>query len=160
MKNYPKLVRDSNFSLKLLTFQLSNVRELETIKYAFDWTALPHEWFQDWSLIWSIHIPVWPKYLHSYSHSEQKISCRSLKILQYWENLDKSMILVTQTIPFFKRQLFHWHTILALCTERDSVINLEIRVIVLWPWIKTAHPAIAYQTNKLRWNNINTNLES
>ena len=36
MKNDPKFVRDSNPSLKLLTFQLSNVRELETIKYAFD----------------------------------------------------------------------------------------------------------------------------
>ena len=35
-KNDPKFVRDSNSSLKLLTFKLSNVRELETIKYAFD----------------------------------------------------------------------------------------------------------------------------
>ena len=32
--NDQKFVRDSNSSLKLLTFQLSNVRELETIKYA------------------------------------------------------------------------------------------------------------------------------
>ena len=31
MKNDPKI----HSSLKLLTFQLSNVRELETIKYAF-----------------------------------------------------------------------------------------------------------------------------
>ena len=30
-----KFDRDSNCSLKLLTFQLSNVKELETIKYAF-----------------------------------------------------------------------------------------------------------------------------
>ena len=37
MKKDPKVVRDSNCSLKLLTFQLfSNVREFETIKYAFD----------------------------------------------------------------------------------------------------------------------------
>ena len=35
LKNDPKFVRDSNSCLKLLTFQLSNVRELETIKYAF-----------------------------------------------------------------------------------------------------------------------------
>ena len=35
VKNDPKLVRDSNSSLKLRTFQLSNVRELETIKKAF-----------------------------------------------------------------------------------------------------------------------------
>ena len=35
MKNDSKFVRDSNSSLKLLTFQLSNVRELETIKYTF-----------------------------------------------------------------------------------------------------------------------------
>ena len=35
MKNDQKFVRDSNSSLKLLTFPLSNVRELETIKYAF-----------------------------------------------------------------------------------------------------------------------------
>ena len=35
MKNDPKFVRDSNSTLKVLTFQLSNVRELETIKYAF-----------------------------------------------------------------------------------------------------------------------------
>ena len=38
MKNDPTLVRDSNSCLKLLTFQLSNVRELETIKYTFDST--------------------------------------------------------------------------------------------------------------------------
>ena len=35
MKNDPKFVRDSDSSVKLLTFQLSNVRELDTIKYAF-----------------------------------------------------------------------------------------------------------------------------
>ena len=35
VKNYIGIVGDSNSSLKLLTFQLSNVRELETIKYAF-----------------------------------------------------------------------------------------------------------------------------
>ena len=35
VKNYQEFVRDSNLSLKLLTFQLSNARELETIKYAF-----------------------------------------------------------------------------------------------------------------------------
>ena len=34
MNNDQKFVRDSNSSLKLLTFQLSNVKELETIKYA------------------------------------------------------------------------------------------------------------------------------
>ena len=33
MKIEPKFVRDCNSSLKLLTFQLSDVRELETIKY-------------------------------------------------------------------------------------------------------------------------------
>ena len=33
MKNDPKFVRDSNSSLKLLTFPLYNVRELETIYY-------------------------------------------------------------------------------------------------------------------------------
>ena len=32
--NDQKFVRDSNSSLKLLAFQLSNKRELETIKYA------------------------------------------------------------------------------------------------------------------------------
>ena len=36
VKNDPKFVRDSNSSLKLLTFQFSYVRELETIKYGFD----------------------------------------------------------------------------------------------------------------------------
>ena len=35
-ENDPKFVRDSNSSLKCLPFQLSNVRELESIKYAFD----------------------------------------------------------------------------------------------------------------------------
>ena len=35
VKNDPELVRDSNSSIKFLTFQLSNVRELETIKHAF-----------------------------------------------------------------------------------------------------------------------------
>ena len=35
MKDALEFVRDSNSSLKLLTFQPSNVRELETIKYAF-----------------------------------------------------------------------------------------------------------------------------
>ena len=35
MKNVQKFVRDSNFSLNLLTFQLSNVGELETIQYSF-----------------------------------------------------------------------------------------------------------------------------
>ena len=35
VKNDPKFVRGSNSALKLLTFQLSNVVELETIKYAF-----------------------------------------------------------------------------------------------------------------------------
>ena len=34
--NDPKLVRDSRSSLKLLTFQLSNFRALDNIKYAFD----------------------------------------------------------------------------------------------------------------------------
>ena len=34
MKNDPKFVRDSNTHLKFLTFQLSNVRELKTIKHA------------------------------------------------------------------------------------------------------------------------------
>ena len=33
MKIEPKFVRDCNSSLKLLTFQLSNITELETIKY-------------------------------------------------------------------------------------------------------------------------------
>ena len=36
MKNAQEFVRDTNSNLKLLTFQLSNVRELETIKYAFE----------------------------------------------------------------------------------------------------------------------------
>ena len=36
MKKDPKVVRDSNCSLKLVTFQFANVREFETIKYAFD----------------------------------------------------------------------------------------------------------------------------
>ena len=35
MKNDPKCVIDSNFRLKLQTFQLSDVRELETIGYVF-----------------------------------------------------------------------------------------------------------------------------
>ena len=35
VKNYQKIVRDSNSGPKLLTFQLSNVRELKTIKYAY-----------------------------------------------------------------------------------------------------------------------------
>ena len=30
-------------------------------------------------LVWSIYIPVWPKYLHSSSLSKQKFSCRSLE---------------------------------------------------------------------------------
>ena len=34
--NDPKLVRDSRSSLKLLTFQLSNFRALDNIKYALD----------------------------------------------------------------------------------------------------------------------------
>ena len=34
LKNDPKFVRVSNSSLKLLIFQLSNVNEVETIKYA------------------------------------------------------------------------------------------------------------------------------
>ena len=34
MKNDTKFVRDSNSGLKLITLQLSNVRELETNKYA------------------------------------------------------------------------------------------------------------------------------
>ena len=42
-----KIVRDSNSSLKLLTFQLSNVSELETIKYAY---AVPIRSRQDMSL--------------------------------------------------------------------------------------------------------------
>ena len=36
VKNEPKFIRDSDSSLELLTFQLSNVRELETIKFTFD----------------------------------------------------------------------------------------------------------------------------
>ena len=41
MQNDPKFVGDSNSTLKFLTFQLSNVRELETNKYAFvkNWVA-------------------------------------------------------------------------------------------------------------------------
>ena len=35
-----KFVRDPNSSLKLLTFQLSNVGELENIKYAFSLTVV------------------------------------------------------------------------------------------------------------------------
>ena len=35
VQNDPKFVRDSNSTLKFLIFQLSNVRELETIKYTF-----------------------------------------------------------------------------------------------------------------------------
>ena len=35
VKNDQKVVRDSNPRRKLLTNQLSDVRELETIKYAF-----------------------------------------------------------------------------------------------------------------------------
>ena len=44
LKNDPKFVRVSNSSLKLLIFQLSNVKEVETIKYAFDgqkWDKCP-----------------------------------------------------------------------------------------------------------------------
>ena len=44
MKNALEFVRDSNSSLKLLTFQLSNVRKLETIKYAFG-AQEPHRRF-------------------------------------------------------------------------------------------------------------------
>ena len=44
-----------------------------------NWAALPRELFQVWSLIWSIHIPVWPKYPHSSSPSKRKFFCRSLK---------------------------------------------------------------------------------
>ena len=40
VKNDPKLVRDSNSSLKLLTFQLCNISEWETIKYAFDYSKV------------------------------------------------------------------------------------------------------------------------
>ena len=38
IKNDQIYVRDSNSGLKFLTFQLSNVRELETIKYAYGTT--------------------------------------------------------------------------------------------------------------------------
>ena len=40
LEKWKNIVRDSNSTLKLLTLQLSNVRELETIKYAFGVTAL------------------------------------------------------------------------------------------------------------------------
>ena len=36
-KSHPTFVRDSNSSLKLLTFHLSNGRELETIKVYASW---------------------------------------------------------------------------------------------------------------------------
>ena len=59
-----------------------------------NWAELPHVLFPDLSLIWSIYIPVWLKYLHSSSVHKQKFSCRSLKIsnnrktginLWFWE---------------------------------------------------------------------------
>ena len=34
-KYHPKFVRDTNYGLRLLIFQLSNVRGLETIIYAY-----------------------------------------------------------------------------------------------------------------------------
>ena len=60
VKNDPKFVRDFNSSLKLLTFQLSNVRELETIKYAFDYNSCkalyPYVCFDN--LLMTIHIQI------------------------------------------------------------------------------------------------------
>ena len=57
VQNDPKFVRDSNSTLKFLTFQLSNVRELETIKYAFDsWLFLYFKGiFRGQYLVWTLH---------------------------------------------------------------------------------------------------------
>ena len=61
-----------------------------------NWAALPHELFQDWSLIyvlpiWSIYIRVWlnrPRaYVHSSSHCKQKIICWSFEIRSNWKSL-------------------------------------------------------------------------
>ena len=45
-----------------------------------DRAALPCPSFQDWSLVWSSAIPVWPKYLHSSSLCKQKFFCWSFEI--------------------------------------------------------------------------------
>ena len=37
-----------------------------------NWAALLHELFLDWSLIWSIYIPVWSKFLLFFSSCKQK----------------------------------------------------------------------------------------
>ena len=74
MRDDPKFVRDSNSNLKLLTFQLSNVRELETIKYAYgswliyDWKVYTYwceklssygEWLQ-----WALRLQVEYAFFH------------------------------------------------------------------------------------------------
>ena len=45
-----------------------------------NWAALPQKFFQDWSLIWSIYIPVWLKYLHSPSLCKKTLFCWFFKI--------------------------------------------------------------------------------
>ena len=42
VKTIPSYFRDSNFNLNLLTFQLSNIRELETLKYTFEAVVLKY----------------------------------------------------------------------------------------------------------------------
>ena len=42
VKTIPSYFRDSNFNLNLLTFQLSNIRELETPKYTFEAVVLKY----------------------------------------------------------------------------------------------------------------------
>ena len=37
-----------------------------------NWAALPHELFLDWSLVWSIYIPNWPKFLRFFSICKQR----------------------------------------------------------------------------------------
>ena len=48
-----------------------------------NWAALPHELFLDWSLIWSIYIPVWPKFLLFFSICKQKFFWNQEK-RQFW----------------------------------------------------------------------------
>ena len=96
------------------------------------------ELFKDWTFIWSIYIPVWPKYLRLSSFSKQKIFCRSLKIYRSRENLYRCMILVTHTIHFCNKDLCHWHFF-------KDIFNLLVE-----SWIYTSFPVTAKFSNICR----------
>ena len=135
VKDEGQFVRDSHPSLKFLTFQLSNVRELETIKYAYNigvnkfWKSSQYEIDGVTScLLWRRHLSLFWLYLKVMSSLNN-------------DRLQTKVIFIWLKLRLSCNYLTRWSLSITL-----SAVNFtqDMRTSMLWShhhhYLYTSHP--------------------